>query len=134
MGKLNMNLLKGVEEQQDVINKSKAKDKTQVSQKPEPTLEQSQLTQSIKSTPKEKKSEVQTNTKPQKQSFSFRADLQKIENWKLYAESIGTDDIGALWTNAIDEYIENHSLTTDQQIVYDLKKQALEAQKKIMSK
>ncbi len=131
MGKLNMDLLKGVEEQEHVIGKSKTKDKPQTSQKQK---SDSEHLKAIKTTPEEKKTESQTNAKPQKQSFSFRADLQKIENWKLYAETIGTDDIGALWTIAIDEYIENHGLTPEQQTVYDLKKQALEAQKKIMGK
>jgi len=131
MGKLNIDLLKGVEEQENVIGKSNTKDKPQTSQKQKSDSEQPKA---IKITPEEKKTESQINAKPQKQSFSFRADLQKIEHWKLYAETIGTDDIGALWTIAIDEYIENHRLTPEQQTVYGLKKQALEAQKKIMGK
>ncbi len=131
MGKLNMNLLKGVEEQENVIDKSKMKDRFYTPQKQKADSKQTKPT---KSTSEEKKTETQANTKPQKQSFSFRADLRKIENWKLYAETIGTDDIGALWTIAIDEYIENHKLTPDQQTVYDLKKQVLETQKRIMGR
>lgn len=83
-----------------------------------------------KSTPAEEKAEERANTKPQKQSFSFRADQSKIESWKLYAETIGTKDIGTLWTAAIDEYISNHALTADQQAIYDLKKKAAEMAKK----
>ena len=83
-----------------------------------------------KSKSKEETTEKKANTKPQKQSFSFRADQSKIENWKLYAESIGAKDIGTLWTAAIDEYISNHELTADQQAIYDLKKKATEIAKK----
>lgn len=78
----------------------------------------------------EEKTENKANTKPQKQSFSFRADQSKIETWKLYAETIGTKDIGTLWTAAIDEYISNHKLTADQQEIYNLKKKAVEMAKK----
>lgn len=70
------------------------------------------------------------NTKPQKQSFSFRAEQTKIENWKLYAETVGAGDVGALWTAAIDEYITNHKLTEEQQVIYDLKKKIAEMQRK----
>ena len=82
-----------------------------------------------KSKSKEETTEKKANTKPQKQSFSFRADQSKIENWKLYAEAVGTKDIGTLWTAAIDEYISNHELTTSQQTIYELKKRAAEIQK-----
>lgn len=78
----------------------------------------------------EEKTKEKTNTKPQKQSFSFRADINKIEAWKLYSEAIGAKDIGTLWTAAIDEYISNHKLTEEQQVIYDLKKKIAEMQKK----
>lgn len=131
MGKVNMSLLKGVEEQENVIDESKSKSRPQ-SQKD--TKTNSIQAQSATNISEESKNEFKTNVKPQKQSFSFRAEKQKIETWKLYADTIGTDDIGELWSVAIDEYISNHKLSADQQIVYDLKKQALEAQKKINSK
>lgn len=100
-------------------------DMSQTTQKPQPASESMQL----KSTSEEETTEKKANTKPQKQSFSFRADQSKIENWKLYAESIGAKDIGTLWTAAIDEYISNHELTTSQQTIYELKKRAAEIQK-----
>ncbi len=90
--------------------------------------------QADRTPPKEEKAEAKANTKPQKQSFSFRAEQSKIESWKLYAEATGADYMGALWTAAIDEYIDRHRLTADQQTVYDLKKQALEALKKVNAK
>ncbi len=77
----------------------------------------------------EQKTQEKANIKPQKQSFSFRADLNKIEAWKLYAEAIGAKDIGTLWSAAIDEYISNHKLTEDQQVIYNLKKKIAEMQK-----
>ena len=95
-------------------------------QKPQTAPKPIQTEESI---PKEKKTEEKANIKPQKQSFSFRADQNKIESWKLYAEAIGAKDIGTLWTTAIDEYISNHELTADQQEIYNLKKKAAEIQK-----
>lgn len=153
MGKLNMDLLKGVEEQENVIGadknikkaakadleQSKATNGTpaeqpgkDLSNKPQATQtpqKAPKTKQAAKTTPAEKKAEKRANAKPQKQSFSFRAEQDKIENWKLYAETIGAKDIGTLWTAAIDEYIGNHSLTADQQKIFNLKKQAAEMAK-----
>lgn len=103
-----------------------AQDAPQTTQEPQAIPEPSQP---IKSTFKEEKHVYGANTKPQKQSFSFRAEQTKIENWKLYAETVGTGDVGALWTAAIDEYIANHKLTEEQQVIYDLKKKIAEMQK-----
>lgn len=103
------------------------KDTPQAPQKPEISPEPHEP---IQTPVAEEKAEEKPPTKPQKQSFSFRADQSKIENWKLYAETIGTKDIGTLWTAAIDEYISNHALTADQQAIYDLKKKAAEMAKK----
>lgn len=103
------------------------KDTPQSPQKPETAPEPHEP---IQTPVAEEKAEEKPPTKPQKQSFSFRADQNKIENWKLYAETIGTKDIGTLWTAAIDEYISNHALTADQQAIYDLKKKAAEMAKK----
>lgn len=122
MGKPRMDLLKGIGEQEQAINKSKIYSEDTQS---ETVLE----SQKPKNTLIEEKVENNTNTKPQRQSFSFRADQDKIETWKLYAETIGAKDIGTLWTAAIDEYINNHKLTEDQQVIYNLKKKAVEMQK-----
>ncbi|MCM1181246.1 MAG: hypothetical protein NC347_13380 [Clostridium sp.] len=102
------------------------KDTPQTTQKPQTAPEPPQTEIP---TPAEEKAEEKANTRAEKQTFSFRAEQSKIENWKLYAETIGTKDIGTLWTAAIDEYISNHELTADQQAVYDLKKKAAEIQR-----
>lgn len=102
-------------------------DTPQASQKPQTATEPSKA--AVSTTIKEKAVET-ANTKPQKQSFSFRADQDKIEHWKLYAETVGANDLGTLWTAAIDEYICNHKLTADQQEIYNLKKKAAEMAKK----
>lgn len=104
-----------------------ASDTPQAPPKPETAPERQEP---IQTPAEEEKAEEKPPTKPQKQSFSFRADQSKIESWKLYAETIGTKDIGTLWTAAIDEYISNHALTADQQAIYDLKKKAAEMAKK----
>ena len=111
--------LKGISEEIEATPKT--------SQKPHTATK---MPQPIKYTPKEEKRVYGANTKPQKQSFSFRAEQTKIESWKLYAETVG-GDVGMLWTAAIDEYINNHRLTADQQVLYDLKKQVLEKQKEL---
>ncbi len=104
---------------------------TQAAQEPQTAPEP---LQPIKSTPEEEKHVYMANTKPQKQSFSFRAEQTKIENWKLYAETVGAGDIGALWTAAIDEYIANHKLTANQKEIFAIKKQVLESEKKIKNR
>lgn len=130
MGKINVNLMKGIEQQEDAIDKSKMNDVSQNAEKP---VREAKKKQAAKSTFKNELFENGAYTRPQRQAFSFRADKQKIEHWKLYAEAVGTNDIGELWTAAIEEYIQNHELTADQKIVYNLKWQALEAQKKLKS-
>lgn len=130
MGKINVNLMKGIEQQEDVIDKSRIKGASQGAEKP---VKGSKRRKAVKSTSEDKSFENRAYTRPQKQAFSFRADKRKVEHWKLYAEAVGTGDIGELWTAAIEEYIQNHALTADQKIVYDLKWQALEAQKKLKS-
>lgn len=87
-------------------------------------------TQTIENTPKEEKATEAANTKAEKQTFSFRTEQGYIEDWKAYAETIGTKDVGALWAAAINEYIENHPLTANQQEIYNLKKKIIEMQRK----
>lgn len=110
-----------------IENEPPSQDTPQAAQEPQTAPEP---LQPIKSTPEEEKHVYVANAKPQKQSFSFRAEQTKIENWKLYAETVGSSDVGALWTAAIDEYITNHKLTEEQQVIYDLKKKIAEMQKK----
>lgn len=130
MGKINVNLMKGIEQQEDVIDRSRVKDAVQDAEKP---VKGAKKKQAVRSMSKNESFENKAYTRSQRQAFSFRADKRKIEHWKLYAEAVGTGDIGELWTSAIEEYIQNHELTADQKIVYDLKRQALEAQKKLKS-
>ncbi len=109
-----------------IENEPQSQNTPQAAQEPQTAPEPSQP---IKSTLEEEKHVYGANTKPQKQSFSFRAEQTKIESWKLYAETIG-GDVGTLWTAAIDEYIANHKLTEEQQVIYDLKKKIAEMQRK----
>lgn len=62
--------------------------------------------------------------------MGFRAEVAKMEIWKLYADVTG-QEISAVCTAAIDEYINNHSLNAEQKQFFVLKKQTLEAEKKI---
>lgn len=65
--------------------------------------------------------------------MGFRADVDKIELWKLYADA-AEQEISALCTAAIDEYISNHELTADQKEIFDINKQAFEAKKRIKNR
>ena len=60
-----------------------------------------------------------------KKVFSFRAEAETADNWRIWADAAGmkVDELG---TKAITEYIKKHPLTADQNQIYELKK----AQKK----
>ena len=90
-------------------------------------------TQPMKNTPEEEKRVYEANTKPQKAVMGFRAEVDKIELWKLYADA-SEQEISTMCTAALDEYVRNHELTADQKEIFDIKKQALEAEKKIKSR
>ena len=81
-------------------------------------------------TPKKEKAGNKANTKPQKGVMGFRAELGKIEVWKLYAEAAGLE-IGAMCTAAIDEYMQSHKLTGSQKKIFDLKTRTLAEEKRI---
>ncbi len=73
-------------------------------------------------------SKAAVDTKPKKtvkKVFSFRAEAETADNWRLWADAAGlkVDELG---TKAITEYIKKHPLTEDQNQIYELKK----AQKK----
>ncbi len=135
MGKINMNLLKGIEDQENVFDKSRhgqkeSKDPTQdiphSPQHPETSTKQDHEKKDTK------KENVQNsaNTKPLKAVMGFRAEIEKIEKWRLYASVTG-QEIGTFGTIAIEEYISRHKLTPEQQQLFDLKKQTLDAEKKL---
>lgn len=105
------------------------KDTSQTAQQP---AEHSEPIQT-KSTPEEETHVYEANTKPQKAVMGFRAEVDKIELWKLYADS-AEQEISAMCTAALDEYIRNHELTADQKEIFDIKKQALEAEKRIKNR
>lgn len=87
----------------------------------------------IKSTPAEEKAREKANTKPQKATMGFRAEVSKIEFWRAYADATDTE-LGIMCTTAIDEYIQRHELTADQKEIIDIKMKALEAEKRIRGK
>jgi hypothetical protein len=64
--------------------------------------------------------------KAQKKVFSFRAEVDHVDSWRVWADAKGikVDELGE---KAITEYIKRHSLTEDQKQIYDLKM----AQKKL---
>lgn len=88
-------------------------------------IEATKPSQTIQNTSAKEKFENEANTKLERQSFSFRTDIDKIENWKSYAVAIKTKDIGALWTIALDEFMENHPLTAEQQAIFSKQKEIL---------
>lgn len=98
-------------------------DASQTQKKPETATKPQEPIESI---PMEEKAEE----KRVMRVTGFRADVNKINLWRIYAEATG-QEIGVMYTTAIDEYISNHKLTTDQQTIYDLKKKILEVERKM---
>jgi hypothetical protein len=70
-----------------------------------------------KAQPEEVKEEPQ---KAQKKVFSFRAEVDQVDSWRVWADAKGlkVDELGTL---ALTEYIKKHSLTEDQKKIYELK-------------
>ena len=58
--------------------------------------------------------------KAQKKVFSFRADVDQINSWRVWADAKGLK-VEELGTLAINEYIKKHPLTADQKKIYELK-------------
>lgn len=58
--------------------------------------------------------------KAQKKVFSFRAEVEAVDSWRVWADAKGlkVDELGTL---ALTEYIKKHSLTEDQRQIYELK-------------
>ena len=58
--------------------------------------------------------------KAQKKVFSFRAEVDQVDSWRVWADAKGlkVDELGTL---ALTEYIKKHSLTEDQRQIYELK-------------
>lgn len=71
-------------------------------------------TKTVKEEPKEEPQ------KAQKKVFSFRAEVDQVDSWRVYADAKGmkVDELGTL---ALTEYIKKHSLTEDQRQIYELK-------------
>ena len=72
-----------------------------------------------KSTKEEAKKK--STEKLQKKVFSFRAEAETVDSWRLWADAKGmkVDDLGE---KALQEYIKRHPLSEDQKQIYDLKK------------
>lgn len=58
--------------------------------------------------------------KAQKKVFSFRAEVDQVDSWRVWADAKGmkVDELGE---KALTEYIKRHSLTEDQRQIYELK-------------
>lgn len=137
MKKLKMDLLKGIEEQENAIDNSKTyketregiKEKTSmvavtqnISQDIQKLQTATEPLQSIKNIPKEEKAENKANTKQKKQVFSFRAVVKDTVNWKAYATATG-QTMEAIGTAALNEYLANHTLTGTEKIIFEAMKE-----------
>lgn len=67
-----------------------------------------------------KKKPSEKPQKAQKKVFSFRAEVEAVDSWRVWADAKGlkVDELGE---KAITEYIKRHSLTEDQRQIYELK-------------
>lgn len=109
--------------------KEKQPEQLQVPQKPRKNIKPVQA----KTIPGEEKAQEKANTKPGKGTMGFRADLDKIEYWRMYAAVTNTE-LGVMCTSAIDEYIKRHGLTADQEEIINIRMKALEAERRIREK
>lgn len=84
----------------------------------EPTEKASETTK--KSTRGRAKAQPEEPKKTQKKVFSFRAEVDQVDSWRVWADAKGlkVDELGTL---ALTEYIKKHSLTEDQRQIYELK-------------
>ena len=114
-------------------DETKAEEETSTSNTSQEPQIAAELPQSIENTPEKEKRVHGANTKPQKAVMGFRAEVDKIELWKLYADA-AEQEISAMCTAALDEYVCNHELTAEQKEIFDIKKQALEAEKMIKNR
>lgn len=112
---------------------TKSEEETATSNTPQEPQIAAELSQPTKNTPEEEKRAYGTDIKPQKTVMGFRAEVGKIELWKLYADA-AEQEISAMCTAALDEYVCNHELTAEQKEIFDIKKQALEAEKMIKNR
>lgn len=131
-----LKMQKGIEADEKAIEKNKIyqEEATEVpAQESEAIKTIPKEPQPEENTPKKEKAGNKANTKPQKGVMGFRAELAKIEVWKLYAEAAGLE-IGAMCTAAIDEYMHGHKLTGSQKKIFDLKMRTLAEEKKIKGK
>lgn len=76
------------------------------------------------------KSQEKANTKPQKGTMGFRADLSEIEFWRIYADATDTE-LSVICTTAINEYIQRHEPTAKQRKIIDIRMKALEEEKRV---
>ena len=81
-------------------------------------MDEKKPTKGRSKTAKEKPSE--SPQKAQKKVFSFRAEVDQVDSWRVWADAKGikVDELGTL---ALTEYIKKHSLTADQKKIYELK-------------
>jgi len=73
-----------------------------------------------RNTKEEPEKVTESPQKAQKKVFSFRAEVDQVDSWRVWADAKGmkVDELGTL---ALTEYIKRHSLTEDQRQIYELK-------------
>ena len=67
-----------------------------------------------------KKSDPQTETKRDLQTFSVKIDSDVLKRWRIYASMNGYGNVGKLTEAALDEYMNRHKLTAEQQAKFHI--------------
>ena len=127
-GKLNINLLKGVEAEENAIKiDQETEEMAQTYFSHEESQNAPQTTQNAeidtktkkarKSTPKLKKAIEKANTRQEKQVFSFRASKYDVQNWKAYSTATERKMSDVL-TAAMNEYMKRHKLSGAEEAVF----------------
>lgn len=126
MGRLNLNLMKGIEETEQQIQKEKQSQESSMSkvldEKPaeEPSAGAVKVPKaSSKPTAVPKKgSQKKEKGREEKQVFSFRASLSEIALWRAFATASG-EKIEHIGCMAMNEFMKNHKLTGAELAVFE---------------
>lgn len=126
MGRLNLNLMKGIEETEQQIQKEKQPQESSVSkvaekksaEEPSARAEKAPKASSQPTAVPKKESQKKEKGREEKQVFSFRASLGEIALWRAFATATG-EKIEHIGCKAMNEYVKRYKLTGAELAVFE---------------
>lgn len=126
MGRLNLNLMKGIEETEQQIQKEKQPQESSVSkvaekkpaEEPSAGAEKVQKASSQPTADSKKESQKKEKGREEKQVFSFRASLGEIALWRAFATATG-EKIEHIGCKAMNEFMKNHKLSGTELAIFE---------------